>query len=331
MLFSAPQQARTTLSHLCFFAFALCVVLVLIWWVSIPSALRLAVELQHPGHRLAKDLRKSIWLVDTIDSSFRSLASGNKNFLFSIWSSALRMHLLLFVGWTVMTHLMMCRKTKNRNLPLGCSWANFINKTLLDFFPVAPRESWDRSVVIVLLTSCTTIKLFRVLLVLGYSLDSFASYEMGSALHRGFHTDEHDHTCRIGCPDEPDSLTHYNECSRLYNIFLSFWRHATILPRRNHMLHDLITRVFLQSLQYGIVVLGFLDAFVCAHHQHRQDFENPGNFGDCMKGRIRFVTAITPTYAHAYQATCFVQHFPGVPHQAQVQISIPSQCSFHNT
>ena len=48
-----------------------------------------------------------------------------------------------------------------------------------------------------------------------------------------FHTDEHDHTCRIGCPDEPDSLTHYNECPRLYNIFLSFWRHATILPQRN--------------------------------------------------------------------------------------------------
>ena len=47
---------------------------------------------------------------------------------------------------------------------------------------------------------------------------------------------------------------------RLYNIFISFWRHAAILPR-NHLLHDLITRVFLRSLQYGIVVLGFLDAF----------------------------------------------------------------------
>ena len=39
--------------------------------------------------------------------------------------------------------------------------------------------------------------------------------------------------------------------------------------RRNHILHDLITRVFLRSLQYGIVVLGFLDAFVYAHHKHR--------------------------------------------------------------
>ena len=84
---------------------------------------------------------------------------------------------------------------------------------------------------------------------------------MGSALHKDF-TEEHDHTCRVGCPNEPASLTHYNECPRLYNIFISFWRHAAILPQRNHFLHALITRVFLQSLQYGIVVLGFLDAFV---------------------------------------------------------------------
>ena len=98
-----------------------------------------------------------------------------------------------------------------------------------------------------------------------------------------FRTEEHDHTCRIGCPNEPDSLTHYNECPRLYNIFTSFWRHATVLPQRNHFLHDLITRVFLRSLQCRIVVMGFLDAFVYAHHKHRQDSENPGNFGDCMK------------------------------------------------
>ena len=48
-----------------------------------------------------------------------------------------------------------------------------------------------------------------------------------------FHTEEHDHTCRVGCPNEPDSLTHYNECPRLYNIF-SFWRHVTVLSQRNH-------------------------------------------------------------------------------------------------
>ena len=59
----------------------------------------------------------------------------------------------------------------------------------------------------------------------------------------------------------------------------------------------------MRSIQYGIVVLAFLDAFVYAHHEHRLDSENSGNFGDCMKGRIRCVTISTLAYAHAHQAT----------------------------
>ena len=84
---------------------------------------------------------------------------------------------------------------------------------------------------------------------------------------------------------------------------------------RNHFLHDLVTRLFLPSLQHEIVVLGFRDAFVCAHHKHRQGSENPGHFGDCMKGRIRFIKAITLADAHAYQATCLARHTPAVPRQ----------------
>ena len=88
-----------------------------------------------------------------------------------------------------------------------------------------------------------------------------------------------------------------------------------MFPRRNHLLHDLVTQVFLRSLQYGIVVMGLIDAFVYAHHQHRQSIENSGNFGDCMKGRIRFMTAITPAYAHTYQATCLTRQarYPYLP------------------
>ena len=36
--------------------------------------------------------------------------------------------------------------------------------------------------------------------------------------------------------------------------------------------------------------------------------------GDCLKGRVRLMMAITPAYAHSYQATCLAQHFLGVPH-----------------
>ena len=89
-----------------------------------------------------------------------------------------------------------------------------------------------------------------------------------------------------------------------------------MVPQRNCLLHDLISRVFLRSLQYGIVVLGFLDAFIFAHHKHRRDSANAGNFGDCMSGRVRFMTAITLAYAHAYQTICLEMYFPGVPHHS---------------
>ena len=36
-----------------------------------------------------------------------------------------------------------------------------------------------------------------------------------------FHTEGEEQMCRVGCPDEPDSLSHYNECRRLYNVFTS--------------------------------------------------------------------------------------------------------------
>ena len=78
------------------------------------------------------------------------------------------------------------RNPKGRKLHLACFWTKFINKTLLDFFLVVLRESRDRSIVIVLLTSNSTRKVSRVLLALGYLLTSFASSVTGSVLHRDF-------------------------------------------------------------------------------------------------------------------------------------------------
>ena len=58
--------------------------------------------------------------------------------------------------------------------------------------------------------------------------------------------------------------------------------------------------------------MGFIDALVYAHHLHRR-IENPGKFGDCMEGRIRFLTATTAAYAHAYQVLCLTRHVPTAP------------------
>ena len=63
-----------------------------------------------------------------------------------------------------------------------------------------------------------------------------------------------------------------------------------------------MTQTLFRSLQYGIVVMGIFDAFAQAHNYHRRNTNNPGNFGDCMEGRIRLMTAVTSTYAHAYQS-----------------------------
>ena len=54
--------------------------------------------------------------------------------------------------------------------------------------------------------------------------------------------------CRVGCPDEPDSLSHYNECP-LTQFFLS------------------------QSV-------GVIDPFVHAHNNHRRNMDNVGTYGD---------------------------------------------------
>ena len=157
-----------------------------------------------------------------------------------------------------------------------------------------------------------------------------ASSVMGCALHRDF-TLRRTITRAVLDVRMHLTLSHYNECPRLYNLFLSFWRHATTVPQRNFLFHDFISRVFLRSLQYGIVVLGFLDAFVYAHHKHRRDSVTAGNFGDCMSGRVRFMTANTPAYAHAYQTVCLGRPSPGAPTllipsaQTQSQISVSFQ------
>ena len=39
-----------------------------------------------------------------------------------------------------------------------------------------------------------------------------------------------------------------NECPWLYDVLISLWRNAAILPQRNHFLHDLIYKAFNSEL-----------------------------------------------------------------------------------
>ena len=158
----------------------------------------------------------------------------------------------------------------------------------------------------------TTHGLRRVLLVLG-SLSFFYAYcAAGYGRLKDF-TQRVLNRCVVLDVSMTLTPSHYNECPMLYDMFLVCWGPATVLPRRNLLLHDLITHVLLRSLQYGIVMMVFIDAFVYAHQQHRRSIENPGNLADCMKSRNRFMTAIplltfTRTRQHASQDTFLRSH-----------------------
>ena len=60
--------------------------------------------------------------VGSIPAVLARASFGNPSFLFPPWLSTQRMHLILFVGWTVMTHLTKFHTTENRRLPLVCFW-----------------------------------------------------------------------------------------------------------------------------------------------------------------------------------------------------------------
>ena len=138
----------------------------------------------------------------------------------------------------------------------------------------------------------------------------------GMCTAQRFHVDDEEQKCRVGCPGGPDSLSHYYECPLLYNFVIAAWRNAAVRPRIDHLFHDLVTQTLSRSFQYGIVVVGgVIDAFVHAHNCHRRNSDNPGNFGDCMEGRIRLMTAITLTYAHAHQSLCLAGRPFVFPHQ----------------
>ena len=127
--------------------------------------------------------------------------------------------------------------------------------------------------------------------VLDEQFESFCVWCSGMCTAKRIHVDDEGQTCRVGCPDEPDSLTHCNKFPLLYNIVITVWRNAGVF------FHDLITQTLLRSLQSGIAVGGVWDAFVYVHNYHCRHTDNPGNFEDCMDGRIRLLTAGTPTYA----------------------------------
>ena len=82
----------------------------------------------------------------------------------------------------------------------------------------------------------------------------------GMCTAQRFHIEGEEQRCRAGCQDEPDSLSQcpllYNFCTSISGNTLQFCHGKAIFST------TWLPRFFLRSLQYGIVVMGVIDAFV---------------------------------------------------------------------
>ena len=185
------------------------VALVLTWLVPTLSASRPAIELPRVRTRSTKDLTRS-WLPGCMTSlpSSHSAAPGKRNSLLPPWLVAPRMRSTLCVVWTAMANLMRYHRTRSRSLPKAYSATNYIHRILHDQSPYGPPMCWDRSAVIELRTSCTTcVACFSSWARCWFSANPL----QGLCTAQRFHFEGDEQTCRVGCPDEPDSLSHYNE------------------------------------------------------------------------------------------------------------------------
>ena len=172
MPFSVQLQDSTTQHLLTYLELALYVVLILTWWVFTPSALRLAIELQHARPRLPKALRKSKQLVGTLALLFRDgkLDEVPQNEKQKVATGPLRdkLHEQDFAG------------------PISFRASKVLGRVadILPHMKLVSRASRPGLTVGVLCNLCN-----------------------GLCTALRFHTEEHEHTCRVGCLNELDSLT----------------------------------------------------------------------------------------------------------------------------
>ena len=146
---------------------------------------------------------------------------------------------------------------RNKRLPQHCFATNFMSRTLRDQSLYELPEFFDQSVVFALSRASR----------LGLPVCFLRTLCIGLCSAQRFHAEGGAQTCRVGCPDEPDSFT-LQRMSSAVQLFPSVWRQDTVLPRRGRLLRDLITQVFLRSLRYGIVVTGvmpIIGVFIIVH------------------------------------------------------------------
>ena len=127
---------------------------------------------------------------------------------------------MLFVAWIVTTFLMNFLKTKKQKVATGLildklraqNFAGLLSGRTTRFVGPISRHC----IADILPHLKRVSRAARPGLLVGF-LRILCN---GLCTAQRFHTAENDHTCRIGCPNAPDTLSHYNECPSLRKLFL---------------------------------------------------------------------------------------------------------------
>ena len=195
--------ARKTLYHLHFLWLALFVALALIWWAFIALASRLAIELQHARPRFAEVLKRSARLEDIIALLFS---------LSPVWKKEFSLVQSMAFG-TANAFDIVCRLDRNDTLEEvpQIKRQKVATGPLLDQLrkqdfasPLSSRASRvlgpiSRHRVADMLPHMKSVsRASRPGLLVGF-LRILCN---GLCTAQRFHTEEHDHTCRIGCANE---------------------------------------------------------------------------------------------------------------------------------
>ena len=216
--------------------------------------------------------------------------------------------------WIVLTEFPTLPVIRSKRPPRLCSATRSKYVILLYRSLHVPPESWDRSADTSWNRSYQRFVTLHAHLALDSPLESFVCYVMACAR-------QNDSTLtvknKLAGWDAPMSQIVFPTTSALSSLTSSLLFGETLGStfEKVNCFTTSSLKPLLRSLQCGIVVNGVIDAFQNAHHYHRHNANNPGNFEDCMKGRIHLLTAITPRYAHAYQSLCRVGRPFDFPHQ----------------
>ena len=198
--------------------------------------------------------RKFKQLVNTTVLPFTLfLRNGKRNFCIPRWQKVPWRLMNLCVAWTMLVKLMTHPTTRNKRLPRFCSATKSQNGTLANpLLHVSPEPSE-------MLVDSSLHRFFYLTCVMrherlapGWPLVYCTFFAMVCVWHNDFILRVRNKDVELDVWMNP-VLSHTTTTAlSCTTFFASVWRHATILPRRGDLLHDLDTQVFYEAFNMDL-------------------------------------------------------------------------------